>query len=59
MAPATFQDHYLALGIQPTAQPDEIKKAYRLLAMKHHPDKNKGEKAATLTFQKVSTLTDY
>lgn len=35
--------HYQALGIQPTATPDEIKRAYRKLAAKHHPDKATGD----------------
>ena len=32
-------DHYSTLGVNKTATPDEIKKAYRKLAMQHHPDK--------------------
>ena len=42
-------DHYSTLGLAKTATPDEIKKAYRKLASKHHPDKG----GDTATFQKV------
>ena len=42
-------DHYQTLGVVKTATPDDIKKAYRRLASKHHPDKG----GDTATFQKI------
>lgn len=40
-----MENPYHILGVPPTATTDDIKKAYRTLAMRHHPDRNPGENA--------------
>ena len=47
-------DYYKILGVNKTASDSEIKKAYRKLAMKYHPDHTKGDKSAEETFKKIS-----
>ena len=52
------QDYYKALGVGREAGEDEIRKAYRRLARKHHPDLNPGDKAAEDRFKKVQEAYD-
>ena len=51
---STEFDYYEVLEISKSAWKDEIKKAYRKLAMKYHPDRNKGCKTAEKEFKKVN-----
>jgi curved DNA-binding protein len=48
------EDYYKILGVQKDASSEEIKKAYRKLAMKYHPDHTKGDKEAEEKFKKIS-----
>lgn len=48
------ESFYKVLGVHEKATKDEIKKAYRNLSMKHHPDKNPGNAEAVSNFQKIS-----
>lgn len=49
-----YEDFYKILGIEKGASEEEVKKAYRKLAMKYHPDKNPNDKAAEDKFKEVS-----
>ncbi len=48
------RDYYELLGVSKTAQPEELKKAYRKLAIQYHPDKNPGDKKAEERFKEIS-----
>lgn len=51
---AQEKDYYRTLGVPEAATADEIKKAYRKLAKKHHPDANPGNKAAEARFKEIT-----
>ena len=48
------EDFYRVLGVEKSASAQEIKKAYRKLALKYHPDHNPGDKAAEEKFKQIS-----
>ena len=55
---ASKRDYYEVLGVAKTATADEIKSAYRKLAMKYHPDRNPGDKAAEEKFKEAAEAYD-
>src|SRR3990167_1803065 len=48
------KDYYSILGVSKNATETDIKKAYRKLALEHHPDRNKGDKTAEEKFKEVT-----
>jgi len=55
---ASNQDHYKILGVKREASAEDIRKAYRRLARKYHPDLNPGDKAAEERFKQVQEAND-
>ena len=53
-----YKDYYKILGVDKKASQDEIKKAYRKLAVKFHPDKNPGDKKAEEKFKEINEAND-
>jgi curved DNA-binding protein len=53
-----YKDYYKVLGVDKKASQEEIKKAYRKLAVKHHPDKNPGDKKAEEKFKEINEAND-
>src|SRR5580692_8868757 len=58
MPASTKQDYYETLGVSRDAKEDEIRKTYRKLARKYHPDLNPGDKASEERFKKVQEAYD-
>ncbi len=54
MAATDFKDYYATLGVDKSASADDIKKSFRRLARKYHPDMNPGDKQAEARFKEVS-----
>ncbi len=52
------KDYYETLGVSKSASPEELKKAYRKLAMQYHPDRNKGDKGAEAKFKEINEAYD-
>src|ERR1700722_11236835 len=58
MPPTQHKDYYGTLGIKKTATADEIRKAFRKLARKYHPDVNPNDKKSEEKFKEISEAND-
>src|SRR6059036_3608930 len=58
MATTTKKDYYGALGVKKSASADDIRKAFRKLARKYHPDVNPNDKKAEEKFKEISEAND-
>jgi molecular chaperone DnaJ len=58
MATTTNKDYYATLGVKKTATPEEIRKAFRKLARKYHPDVNPNDKKSEEKFKEISEAND-
>src|SRR3954452_24680937 len=58
MATTAKKDYYEILGVKKSASGEDIRKAFRKLARKHHPDVNPGDKAAEEKFKQISEAND-
>src|SRR5690348_11900134 len=58
MATTTKKDYYEVLGVKKSASAEDIRKAFRKLARKYHPDVNPGDKSAEEKFKSLSEAND-
>ena len=58
MSSTEYKDYYAVLGVRKSASTDEIKKKFRQLALKYHPDRNQGNKAAEAKFKELGEAYD-
>src|SRR5271166_2648909 len=58
MATTTNKDYYATLGVKKTASTEDIRKAFRKLARKYHPDVNPNDKKAEEKFKELSEAND-